>query len=187
MRLPADTVTACLALGANQGDRLAQLRMGYEALNQHPAIKITAASPVYASEAHTWEENDTAPDYLNAVVKACTALPPETLLRVCQQIERAAGRDREAAAPDRRWAPRPLDLDILTYARQQIDTQALTVPHPRLGERRFVLQPWSDIAPNLYVPPPFDTTVQELLQQCSDTAALRRTPHALDATSSAPT
>lgn len=185
MGLSADTVTACIALGANQGDRLAQLRMSYEALNQHPAIKITAASPVYASEAHTGAENDTAPDYLNAVVKARTALPPEKLLRVCQQIERAAGRDREAAA-DRRWAPRPLDLDILTYARQQIDTQALTVPHPRLGKRRFVLQPWSDIAPNLYVPLPFDTTVQELLQQCSDAAALRRTPHALDSTSSAP-
>jgi len=187
MAVPADAVTVCIALGANQGDRLAQLRMGYQALRARSAIELIAASPVYASEAHTWEEKDTAPAYLNAVVKARTTWAPDALLRACQQIEQAAGRDRSDDATGRRWAPRPLDLDVLTYGRQQIDTPALTVPHPRLGERRFVLRPWSDIAPNLYVPPPFGTTVETLLRQCSDTAALRRTPHALDSTSSAPT
>ena len=183
----ADTVTACLALGANQGERLDQLRTAYRELSGHPAIEVVAASPVYASEAHTWKDDDTAPDYLNAVVEVRTTLSPDALLRVCQQIEQAAGRDRGEADADQRWAPRPLDLDILTYGLQQIDASTLTVPHPRLGERRFVLQPWSDIAPNLHVPPPFDMAVETLLQQCSDTAELRRTPHPLEPTSSAPT
>lgn len=187
MASSAPAVTACIALGANQGDRLAQLRAAYRKLGGHPAIEAVAASPVYASEAHTWGDDDTAPDYLNAVVGVRTTLAPDALLHTCQQIEAAAGRDRSKTASDRRWAPRPLDLDILTYGRKQIDTSTLTVPHPRLGERRFVLQPWSDIAPNLHVPPPFDTSVETLLQQCSDTADLRRTPHSLEPTSSAPT
>lgn len=126
---------------------------------------------------------DTAPDYLNAVMQVETPLSPEALLEICQAIERSAGRERREDTP--RWAPRLLDLDLLTYGRQTIDTATLTVPHPRLAERRFVLQPWADIAPNLYVPAPFDDTVQHLLDRCPDTAALRQTPHALKSTPSA--
>jgi len=184
MTLPADHVTACIAFGANVGRRLSQLRAAYNRLAGISSIDIVASSPVYASEAHTLAPDDTAPDYLNAVVQVETGLSPEDLLAVCQAIERNAGREREENTPP--WAPRPLDLDILTYGQQTIDTATLTVPHPRLAERRFVLQPWADVAPNLYVPPPFEKTVQQLLDRCPDTATLRRTPHALKPTPSAP-
>lgn len=176
-------VVACIALGANEGDRLSQLRAAYDGLSDAPSIDVIASSPVYTSEAHTLTPSDTAPDYLNAVMQVETVLSPDELFAVCQAIERSAGRERGADIP--RWAPRPLDLDLLTYGQQTIDTARLTVPHPHLAERRFVLQPWADIAPNLYVPAPFDNTVQQLLDRCPDTAVLRRTPHALKPTPSA--
>lgn len=174
--------TAYVALGANEGDRLAQLRDAVRQLDAQSAITVEAASPVYTAEAHTLTLDDTAPEYLNAVLQLHTTLAPKALLHACQQIERAAGRDRSDSAG--RWAPRPLDIDLLTYGRHTQDTPDLTVPHPRLGERRFVLQPWCDIAPNLYVPPPFDAPVQTLLARCTDTAALHRTPHRLLASAS---
>lgn len=176
---------AFIGLGANIGQRLAQLRMAVRRLEAHPAIRVVATSPVYETEAHTLDPDETQPAYLNAVVEVAARLSPEALLEVCQQIERAAGRDRSAAA--RRWAPRPLDLDLLTYDRCTRDTPALTLPHPRLAERRFVLRPWADLASNLYVPSPFDMAVQELLARCSDTTTLYRTTYELTPPPSATT
>jgi 2-amino-4-hydroxy-6-hydroxymethyldihydropteridine diphosphokinase len=184
MTLPSDAVTAYIALGANTGERLAQLRQAVQDLGARPALDVTGTSPVYESEAHTLDPNETAPAFLNAVVRVRTALAPLDLLHVCQQIEAKVGRVREASVP--RWAPRPLDLDILTVGGHTVDTPRLTIPHPHLGERRFVLQPWCDLAPNLHVPPPFDATVQQLLNRCSDDAALRRTLHALPSPSAPP-
>jgi 2-amino-4-hydroxy-6-hydroxymethyldihydropteridine diphosphokinase len=184
MTRSVQATTAYVALGANTGDRLAQLRAAVQRLDAHDALAVTAASPVYESEAHTLDPEETAPAFLNAVVQVETTLAPTALLRVCQAIEQAVGRKRGASV--KRWGPRPLDLDILTVGQQTVDTPRLTIPHPRLGVRRFVLQPWGDLAPNLYVPPPFDTTVQQLRDQCSDSAALRRTPHELQAPSASP-
>ncbi|MFQ5571480.1 MAG: 2-amino-4-hydroxy-6-hydroxymethyldihydropteridine diphosphokinase, partial [Rhodothermales bacterium] len=87
----------------------------------------------------------------------------EALLEHCRTLERAAGRERRL-----RWEARTLDLDLLVYGRETRQSPELTLPHPRLGERRFVLQPLADVAPNLYVPLPFDATVADLLKRCPD-------------------
>jgi 2-amino-4-hydroxy-6-hydroxymethyldihydropteridine diphosphokinase len=171
------SVDAFIALGANLGERIEQIRSAVERLAAHPAIEVRATSPVYESEAHTLDDGEEQPPYLNAVAHVRTTLAPEALLGVCQRIERAAGRTR-----DRRWAPRQLDLDLLMVGRITRRTERLTLPHPRLAERRFVLQPWADIAPNLYVPAPFENTVAALLERCPDTADLALTDHVLDPT-----
>ncbi len=168
---------AFVALGANVGDRLGQLREAARRLGAHAQIDVEAASPVYESAAHTLRPEDEAPPFLNAVVRLRTPLAPEALLSACQEIEETAGRDRTA----HRWAPRPLDLDLLVCGAETRATERLTLPHPRLGARRFVLRPLCDLAPNLHVPLPFDATVSALLRRCLDDAALRRTPHRLDA------
>ena len=75
--------------------------------------------------------------------------------------------------------PRTLDLDLLVYDQQRRDAPGLVLPHPRLGQRRFVLHPWADLAPNLYVPPPFDASVADLLHRCRDTDVPTRTAYQL--------
>lgn len=165
---------AYIALGANLGDRIGALRGAVEGLGAHPAIDVQRASPVYETAAHTLRPDEEQPLYLNAVVEVRTTLAPEALLAYGHDLERAAGRQRR-----RRWKPRPLDLDLLVYGRQAHTGPGLVVPHPRLGQRRFVLQPWADLAPNLYVPPPFDATVADLLRRCPDADAPARTEHRL--------
>lgn len=177
MRQHTEAATTFIGFGANEGCRLAQLRAAVRRLDLHPAIRVVAVSPVYETEAHTLTPEETQPAYLNAVVQAATTLSPEALLRASQWVERAAGRDRSSRA--RRWAPRPLDLDLLTYEDRTCNTATLTLPHPRLAERRFVLRPWADLAPNLWVPPPFEASVQELLACCPDTSSVHRTSHEL--------
>jgi 2-amino-4-hydroxy-6-hydroxymethyldihydropteridine diphosphokinase len=97
------------------------------------------------------------PDYLNTVAVGHTRLDPESLLAACKALERAAGRQRNV-----RFGPRPLDVDILLWGDRVSDRPELTLPHPRLRERRFVLEPLAEIAPDLAVPPD-GITVAELL------------------------
>jgi 2-amino-4-hydroxy-6-hydroxymethyldihydropteridine diphosphokinase len=97
------------------------------------------------------------PDFLNTAALAHTSLPPEAVLALAKALERAAGRRRGV-----RFGPRPLDVDLLAYGSLCSDTPELTLPHPRLRERRFVLEPLAEIAPDLAVPPD-GTTVRELL------------------------
>lgn len=172
--------TAYLGLGSNLGDRRVHLQAAVSGLQAAAAIRVTAVSPVYETEAHTLDPNEEQPPFLNAVVEADVRCSPERLLQVAHGLERGAGRaiDRD------RWAPRPLDVDLLVVGRVTCRTDTLTLPHPRLADRRFVLQPWADLAPNLWVPPPFEATVQALLDSCSDTAALRRTEYTLTISSS---
>lgn len=169
--------TAYLGLGSNLGDRQAHLRVAVEGLAAADPVRVTAGSPVYETEAHTVGPDEEQPPFLNAVVEAEVSCIPEDLLRIAQRLERDAGRatDRE------RWAPRPLDVDLLAVGAVTCQTSALTVPHPRLAERRFVLRPWADVAPNFVVPPPFDATVRALLDACPDAASIRRTDHTLSA------
>ncbi|MEL6771632.1 MAG: 2-amino-4-hydroxy-6-hydroxymethyldihydropteridine diphosphokinase [Bacteroidota bacterium] len=161
-----------IALGANLGDRIGQLRAAVAALDAHPDVTVTRCSPVYEAEAHTLDGTP-QPAYLNAVVTAATSLAPEALLDVLLAIEQEAGRTRA-----HRWASRTLDLDLLLYADLHLDTARLSVPHPRLAERRFVLQPLADLAPDRVVPR-WNATVADLLAACPDRAALRRTDFAL--------
>lgn len=112
------------------------------------------------------------PDFLNTAVLA--ALPegsPGGLLSFLQALERAAGRDPQAP----RWGPRPLDLDLLLWGDTELATPELQIPHPRLRERRFVLAPLADLAPELPVPPD-GATVAELLARLDDPHAVQRVP-----------
>ena len=135
---------------------------------------MVKVSPVYESEAHTLAPGEQQPPYLNAVVQVRTHRTPEALLDVCRDLERAAGRRRR-----RRWAPRRLDLDLLLVDEVTCATDRLTLPHPRLAERRFVLQPLHDLAPDLHVPPPFDASVDDLLYATPDLKTLHRTGHVI--------
>ena len=165
---------AYIALGANLGNRIGALRAAVEGLEAHPEIEVVRASPVYETEAHTLTPDEGQPPYLNAVVEVGTTLSPEALLAYCHDLERAAGRQRRL-----RWRPRTLDLDLLVYGQQVHQALGLVLPHPHLGRRRFVLQPWADLAPNLYVPPPFEASVADLLRRCPDADVPARTEHQL--------
>ena len=134
---------ACVGLGANLGDARATLEQAFDALAQLPGTIRLRRSPVYRSA----PVDSSGPDYLNAVAAFETSLDAQSLLAQLQSIEAGHGRER----PDRN-APRTLDLDLLLYGNAVIDTPTLTVPHPRLHERAFVLRPLADLAPDLVVP-----------------------------------
>ncbi|HYN22117.1 MAG TPA: 2-amino-4-hydroxy-6-hydroxymethyldihydropteridine diphosphokinase [Thermoanaerobaculia bacterium] len=108
------------------------------------------------------------PDYLNTVVLASTAMPPEDVLAFAKALEHAAGRRR-----GERFGPRPLDVDLLLWGDRQMSSPELTLPHPRLRERRFVLEPLAEIAPDLPVPPE-GVTVRELLARLPAEPAVER-------------
>ncbi|WP_051248543.1 2-amino-4-hydroxy-6-hydroxymethyldihydropteridine diphosphokinase [Acidovorax sp. JHL-9] len=135
--IPA-AVSAWIGLGANLGDRQATLRAALAAVAGLPGTRVQRISSLYRSA----PVDAGGPDYLNAVVQVETSLAPHTLLAQLQAIEQAAGRERPY-----RNAPRTLDLDILLYGDQVIDTPTLTVPHPRMPERAFVLRPLAELAP----------------------------------------
>jgi len=165
---------AYLALGSNEGDRIVALQRAVDGLAQ-ASVAVRRVSPVYRTEAHTLDPAEAQADYFNAVVEVETEQSPEDVLDLAKRLERRAGRDLS----DRRWAPRPLDVDLLTVGEETRDTAGLTLPHPRLAERRFVLRPWADLAPNLVVPAPFATPVARLLVACCDDGAMVQVPTAL--------
>jgi 2-amino-4-hydroxy-6-hydroxymethyldihydropteridine diphosphokinase len=166
--------TAFLALGSNLGDRLRHLQNAVRGLSD-AGVEIRRVSPVYRTAAHTLDPGEVQPDYFNAVVEAGIRRPPPDLLRLAKTLEQRAGRDLGA----RIWAPRPLDIDLLTVGGETLQSPTLTLPHPQIAQRRFVLRPWADLAPNLVVPSPFDATVSALLRRCADTEAVERTTHTL--------
>ncbi|MBA4326901.1 MAG: 2-amino-4-hydroxy-6-hydroxymethyldihydropteridine diphosphokinase [Polaromonas sp.] len=139
-------VTAYVALGANLGDAQATVRQAMDALERLPLSRVAGRSSLYrtAPVARHCVSPADGPDYINAVVALETALPPLDLLDRLQALEQAAGRER--TYPD---APRTLDLDILLYGDTQIASPRLSLPHPRMGQRAFVLVPLAEIAPGL--------------------------------------
>lgn len=134
---------ACVGLGANLGDPRATLDAAVDALSRLPHTVFVGASPIYRSA----PVDATGPDYLNAVVALRTTMTPSEVLAQLQRIERNHGRERSM-----RNAPRTLDLDLLLYGHQSIDTPELTVPHPRLHQRAFVLLPLVDLLPTAVIP-----------------------------------
>ena len=157
-------VRAFVGLGSNLGDRFALLQRGLDALAAVPGVDLRAVSSVYETDPHVLDPHESVPPYLNAVVALDTSVPAEALLDHLHRIEAEHGRDRAEI----RWAARPLDLDLLVYDDVEHRSAALTLPHPRLGDRLFVLIPLAELAPTLHVPPPFDTTVATLLHDCRD-------------------
>ena len=131
-------VEAWVGLGANLGDRLDSLRNALKAIAALPGTRVLRVSSLYRSA----PVDAGGPDYLNAVAQLETTLAPEALLMRLQEIEHACGRDRPY-----RNAPRTLDLDILLFDDQEINTPTLAVPHPRMCERAFVLLPLAELAP----------------------------------------
>jgi len=130
---------AYLELGTNLGDREAYLARALALLEATDGVELGRMSRVYCSKPWGGLEQ---PDFLNVCVQIETSLAPHDLLAACKRIEKALGRQvRE------RWGPREIDIDILMMQGVDIDTPTLTVPHARLAQRRFVLDPLSDIAP----------------------------------------
>lgn len=157
---------AYVALGSNLGDRARHLERAICALRAAPGVLRVERSAVY-------ETDPVGPPpqgpYLNAVVRLMTRLEPHALLDHLMRIEREAGRVRGA----QRDLPRSLDLDLLLYGRQTIRTPDLEVPHPRMHERAFVLEPLCDLATAL-VHPTLGETIGALAERVRDPAAVRR-------------
>ena len=137
--------TTYLSLGSNLGDRAQNLRDAIWGLEER-GIRVTGVSPVYET-VPVGETAEPVPNYLNCVVRAETDLSPEALLHVTQAVERAGGR-----TPTFRWGPRLIDIDLLLYDSVTMESERLTVPHPRLFERAFALIPLHEIEPDLIFP-----------------------------------
>ena len=136
---------AFIALGANLADPLGQVERALTALQQLPASRLLACSPLYRSRPMGPADQ---PDYINGVALLETSLTPHQLLDETQRIELEQGRVRKAE----RWGPRTLDLDLLLYDERCLDTPRLCLPHPRMHLRAFVLVPLCEIAPDCCIP-----------------------------------
>ena len=134
------SVTAYIALGANLGDAKRTMQQAIADIAKLPDTVLFKASSLY----QTAPIDSAGPDYINAVVQVLTSLGPYHLLKQLQNLEQIAGRVRPYTN-----APRTLDLDLLLYGSAQITSPTLTVPHPRMLQRAFVLQPLAQIAPEL--------------------------------------
>ncbi len=138
-----DVERVFVGLGANLGDAQATVALAVKALGELPQTRLVALSPLYRSA----PVDAQGPDFVNAVAELRTGLTPLELLQALQGIEQAHGRERP-----HRHAPRTLDLDLLLYGQRVVSEPGLTVPHPRLHERAFVLRPLADLAPEVEHP-----------------------------------
>ena len=137
---------AYVGLGSNLGDREATLREAVRLLGELDGVEVSAVS--------SFRETDPVgkldqPRFVNAAAALETSLPARELLDCLLEVERALGRDRSV---EERWGPRTIDLDLLLYGEETIDVPGLQVPHPRLAERAFVLEPLLELAPELRLP-----------------------------------
>jgi 2-amino-4-hydroxy-6-hydroxymethyldihydropteridine diphosphokinase len=137
---------AYIALGSNLGDRERTLLDAVEALRAAPEVEIAGVSGLIDTEPVGLVDQ---PRFLNGVVALDTTLPPRRLLELLLDVERRFGRSREGVPAQ---GPRTLDLDLLLYGEEEIDEPGLQVPHPRLHERSFVLEPLAELAPGLEIP-----------------------------------
>lgn len=149
-----------LCLSSNLGDRLKNLKNAV--LELRPQVKILSESMIYQTPPWGYTEQ---PDFLNQVLYTCTKLNPFDLLTLVKEIERLLGREATF-----RYGPRLIDIDILFYEDWVIQSPTLTIPHPRLHERAFVLVPLEDLAPDL-VHPVIGKTVRKMLE-CVDRSGI---------------
>ena len=156
-------VTAFLLLGSNVGDREGYLEKARRQIRQH-AGKLAMVSSIY--ETVSWGQLS-QPLFLNQVAGIETGLLPKQLLTIVQQIETSLGRHRAE-----KWAPRTLDIDILFYGNQIVETPELIVPHPAIAQRKFTLIPLAEVAPG-FVHPLLHRTIVELLSECVDPLAVQ--------------
>lgn len=159
------TVTAYLGLGSSLGDRSENLRVALQRLQTFgTGLRVAAVSPVYQTPHLGLQPGDEMryPPHLNLAARVETVLSPEELLLRIHDVEAAGGRQRSE-----RWGPRTIDIDILFYGEDEVRTPALTVPHPGIVERAFVVMPLADLAPALRLPD------GRSLESLRDSAAIR--------------
>lgn len=144
-----------IGMGTNIEPRKAHIDQAINQLRDQPEIKVTKISSIYETDPVGYLEQE---DFLNLVLELETSMTPEELLNLCQTIEQNLGRERKI-----KDGPRTIDLDILFFSNKTIQTDRLTIPHPRMHLRAFVLVPFQEIAPNLVLKQ-FDQTIKELLQ-----------------------
>jgi 2-amino-4-hydroxy-6-hydroxymethyldihydropteridine diphosphokinase len=162
-----------LSLGSNRGSRACNLSLATIRLALTPGVDLLRLSSVY--ETAPWGDED-QPPFLNLVLAVRTTLGPHELLRQAKAIEALLGR-----TPTRHWGPRAIDIDILLFGELQIATPDLTIPHPHLAERQFVLVPLAEIAPDHALAP--GITVRALAQpNCADMRRLGHLAQAMRAT-----
>ncbi|WP_426292303.1 2-amino-4-hydroxy-6-hydroxymethyldihydropteridine diphosphokinase [Dyadobacter endophyticus] len=162
----AATGQVFLLLGSNLGDRPQVLAAAREAIGEQ-AGSIAGQSAIY--ETAPWGITD-QPAFLNQVIEISTSLLPEDLLRIILNIEHDLGRVRYE-----RWGARVIDIDILYFGQTVLDSARLTLPHPRIQDRRFVLAPLAEIAP-AFLHPLLQKTSSQLLEECPDISAVSKIP-----------
>lgn len=154
-----------IGIGSNLGDRRANCREARERIQQLPHTRVVKQSSLYESEPH----GDAKTWFANSVIEIETELGASELLKKLLAIEEAMGRKRVAG---KKWGARIIDLDILFYDMEKIEKRNLKVPHPQIANRKFVLMPLSELAPQL-VHPTLGVTVTELLTKTRDTKKIQ--------------
>ncbi len=154
--------TAFLGLGTNLGDRVGNLQTACQKLSQHPHIKIIKSAPLYKTQALTLTQNTDTPWYLNSALWITTSLTAFDLFHAIKSIERDMGRTSTT-----KWDSRLIDIDILFYDKLILNDPCLTIPHPEIAKRQFVLTPLCDLAP-YFVHPTLFESLSDLKSKCLD-------------------
>jgi 2-amino-4-hydroxy-6-hydroxymethyldihydropteridine diphosphokinase len=165
MPLNDSQTSAYIGLGSNLGDRAGNLLLGIRGM-LNAGLEVTRLSQIYETEP---VETFAQPSFLNMVVElqGNTLPPPEEVMARLLQVEHSLGRTRDMAK-----GPRIIDLDLLLYGNETIESQFLTLPHPRFHRRRFVLAPLAELAPHL-IHPTLNKTIAELLEALDDNSGVK--------------
>ncbi len=155
---------AYLSIGSNIGNRLETFQRALQLLDKNNEIRLEELSSIYETDPVGYTNQAC---FLNAVIKISTSLNPEELLQVCLFIESQLGRKREI-----HWGPRTLDLDILLYNQENIETESLIVPHPRMQERAFVIIPLMELDSGIKLPN-VNAALDDILNQIPDKEGVR--------------
>jgi len=159
---------AFIGVGSNEGERLERISSAIRALAATPQVRVVQMAMIIETEP---VGGPPQPAYLNTVLELDTSLEPMELLRTLQRIEQRLGRQPSA----QRWGPRPIDLDLLLYDDRVVQQPTLCIPHPRMHERRFVLEPLAQLAPDV-LHPVLRRPIKELLAELASASALAASP-----------